>query len=605
MQPREEEQGTWFPALIIGAGSGMAHRHFGPLMIGSEINWLSAATFELSVVCGFLAIPSLLSLLSDWLELVAAHTPRGIKGTSGFIKSLSELKADLIQRGWGPYWGTFKGQPVFADFEASAMTLGPSGTGKSTKVVQPMVMALKGKSKTVIDFKSELTPVLAKALRKRGEEVKVINLGNLFEKEIGQDSDEYKPLCLVADLYFKEGGLFEITDLVYELCLQLYPEPKGGKDDDKYFRDGSRRIIAAVVQICVLIEGYNATLGAFLQMLNDRQNLQKHLQWVTGRLIDESDKPIPPMPLENSPWASQHSPEDLANYSKYLQGLCAGIADMMEGTDNKTFESFITGSQEALSSFNITSLAYQKTKRSSFRFSQQKEGKKPIKVFIMLDPNKAKAQAPVLGIIQWAMLYEIKQHPNKHRPVFLIADEATNIPWSGLGSLITWARSYGLRLFFCFQTLHAWKELFGENALQVLLSEFEIIQVLAGQRNPETLKMVETKLAEQAIITENFTNNKEHGAGINSTGLSESSRPLMTADEIRRTDKTILFIRKNKPLLVDLPSISSIHPWRKQIGINPFHGKPYLQKVKLRLGSRKGPLLLRPFFWLFKGGRSS
>jgi hypothetical protein len=67
----------------------------------------------------------------------------------------------------------------------------------------------------------------------------------------------------------------------------------------------------------------------------------------------------------------------------------------------------------------------------------------------------------------------------------------------------------------------------------------------------------------------------------------------MTADEIRRTDKAILFIRGNRPVLTDLPPIAAIHPWRKQIGNNPFYGKPFLLPIKLRIGSRKPPLLVR------------
>ena len=65
----------------------------------------------------------------------------------------------------------------------------------------------------------------------------------------------------------------------------------------------------------------------------------------------------------------------------------------------------------------------------------------------------------------------------------------------------------------------------------------------------------------------------------------------MTSDEIRRTDKTILIIRRNKLMLTDLPSIAEIHPWRTMIDVNPFHGKPFLRPIKLRLNrrKRKGP----------------
>ena len=82
----------------------------------------------------------------------------------------------------------------------------------------------------------------------------------------------------------------------------------------------------------------------------------------------------------------------------------------------------------------------------------------------------------------------------------------------------------------------------------------------------------------------------------------------MSRDEIRRTDKTLTFIRDNKPLAHELPSIAAIAPWRNKIGINPMYRKPYLLPVELLIRGRDGSLLrraLRAFIGLFRKGRSS
>ncbi|MEX2615249.1 MAG: type IV secretory system conjugative DNA transfer family protein [Alphaproteobacteria bacterium] len=113
---------------------------------------------------------------------------------------------------------------MFSHFEASAFCVGPSGSGKSTKIIETNVMALKGYDKTVIDFKADLTPILAGVLRKRGENVKILNLGGLFADIVGE-SDEYNPLHIVADEYWRPGGLQDVSDTGFEMCLQLYPEP--------------------------------------------------------------------------------------------------------------------------------------------------------------------------------------------------------------------------------------------------------------------------------------------------------------------------------------------------------------------------------------------
>mgnify|MGYP003647536997 CR=1 FL=1 len=299
--------------------------------------------------------------------------------------------------------------------------------------------------------------------------------------------------------------------------------------------------------------------------------------------------PFARMPIHESPWVDRHDPEDVANYIEYFGGVAKSVADLLSASDSRTADSFINGAQQALARFNITTRAHKKTRRSTFRFAEQKEGDRPTTVFIMLDPNKIQAQAPVLGLVQWCMLHELKRHENKQRPVYLIADEATNIPWSGLGSLMTWARAYGLRLFFCFQTFPAFREAHGENTLQVLLSECEIRLFMPGQRNPETLTMIEKMLSEQSLVVQSHRGSKANGAfGLDGYDFREEGRAIMTADEIRRTDKSILIIRNNNPMLVDTPSIAAIAPWRKQVGVSPFYRKPYLLPVELRLKNRDG-----------------
>ena len=57
----------------------------------------------------------------------------------------------------------------------------------------------------------------------------------------------------------------------------------------------------------------------------------------------------------------------------------------------------------------------------------------------------------------------------------------------------------------------------------------------------------------------------------------------MLEDEIRRTRHGILIVRNLNAILFDPISYAQIHPWREQVEINPFHGKPYLKKIKLRL----------------------
>ena len=176
----------------------------------------------------------------------------------------------------------------------------------------------------------------------------------------------------------------------------------------------------------------------------------------------------------------------------------------------------------------------------------------------------------------------MKRHPAKDRPVYFILDEATNYKINGLESLLTWGRSYGIRLHLIFQDFAAFERTYGKTALDTLLSETEIKQFLPGQRSPKTLELISKQmLGEQSVIAMGANRSIEH-LGLNET-ISEVGRPLATPDEIRRMKEGILFVRQYRPILFEPVSYAEIEPWRSQVGINPFHGKPFLKKVKLRL----------------------
>jgi|GEM_PF-1007177 len=613
------QQSKIIPALALGGLSYFAWTELGgPLMVGGEINPIPALAATGMGLSGVTLLSVGLSSFADLCGYVKARTPRGNKGSAAFVKSLKQVRRDLIKHGMSLYWGTFKGVPVFSDIESSAYVIGPSGSGKTSKFILPGILALRGKAKVVYDFKSDLTPQISKPLRKL-ERLRIINLGGLYEKEIGQETDYYNVLIVVVETYFRKGGLEEITDIVREFCFILDPDDakNAGGGEGSFWKNNNRRWIGLVIQIVVLIEGENATLGLCLQMLNDRASLLKHAQWVAGRLevefVDEHGEittSATAIPLHESPWASIHDPEDLANYTEFLRGLASGIADMLEAPDSRMVDGILAGAQEsALSNFDITTRANKITSKTTFRFSELKDKGRVTSVCIMLDPNKIAAQSKVLGVLNWCMLLELKRHERKTASVYVLVDEAGNIPWRDLEGDLTWIRSYSIKLIFAFQNFPAFSKKHSKTALEVLLSEAQTKLFMPGQRNPETLSMIERILSKQSIVTRSHNANKSSGLlSMDGYGLQEDGKSLMDAEDIRTTEKGILIIGNNKPMPVDLPSIAEIHPWRKQLAPSPFTGKPYLKRIKLRIKPYPRSLLS----WLggalkfvFTGGRRS
>jgi len=598
------------PLIVLGVAGWVALDYAGPIKIGPVIQPIAAGAFCIAAAASLTLSARMLSGLGRLFDWLKAKTPTGLKGSAGLVKSLRELRRDLVLRGWGPYWGTFKRSEVMADYQSNALTVGPAGSGKGVGVLQITILTIQH-SKVIVDFKGEFACVLADALRRRGETVHILNIGDVWPEILGP-SASYNPLHLIADLFWQAGGLMDISDEVHEFGLQLHPEPpeKGGQSDNRYFDDWGRTIIGFCKVTAVLIDGYEATLASVHKLVSDRGALLNHALWVAGRLEDQDGKPLPAMPLHESPWLDRHEPEQIANFNEWYRGLAGSIADLLLVPESKTADSFLTVAQQALSRFNVTTRAHKKMQRSSFRFSGLKQGRKPTTAFLVADASRIEAQAPILGLVQWCFLQEMKRHPNKHRPVYLIADEATNFKIAGLDSLLTWGRGYGIRMHLVVQSLSAFRRVYGQDTLNTLLSETEIKQFLAGQREPDTLKLIESILGQQSLIVQGHRGSlrkagPDGGQGrellpLDGTDYREEGRAILTQDEIRRTDKTILIIRRNKPLLVDLPPIAAIAPFRKQIAINPFHGKRFLRPVVLRLGHRDGPVLLRLARWLIR-----
>ena len=278
------------PALIFGAGAWWLLGETGPVLRGAAVEPLPAFAAFILAVCGFALLSDLLRLAGDLLDWLKAISPRGHKGTAGWVRALRALGRDIKRTGWGPYWGTLNGEEIIADYASNALTLGPAGSGKGVGVIQPTVLANR-ESKTCVDFKTELCCVLARPLRERGETVRILNIGDMFADIVGP-SDEYNPLQLIAEDFERPGGIQDVTDDVAEMSLQLLPEPDGvGGRDDKYFRDGSRSFIGFAIQTCVLIDGPEATLGDVAQMLNDRSSLHRHALWACGRLAQKDETP--------------------------------------------------------------------------------------------------------------------------------------------------------------------------------------------------------------------------------------------------------------------------------------------------------------------------
>ncbi|MCG7927712.1 MAG: type IV secretory system conjugative DNA transfer family protein [Candidatus Thiodiazotropha taylori] len=553
----------------------LAFQWSGPIRVGGEIQPLSVLLLGIwSLGMGALLTDMLWSV-GKLLEWISLHKPTGKDGTARWAK-WKDLKAEVSRKAVGPFWGLFSdrsNKPLFCDYVSNAMTIAPAGSGKGICTVIPNLFS-NTSSKVIGDFKGELLCIMKAPLEAKGHTVRFLNPGGLWQEIVGE-GDSYNPLDIISDDLHRFSGLRDVPDDLREFSAQIYPDQAESTSNDRYFNEGSRRVIGICTVIEIMVDGKDATLASVALLLEDRDAFENNLRWILGIDLEGSPLPEGAMPIAQEPWAKNHDPEDVAEFIKLIRSWAANWFALI---GSKTFDSFISGAQQAIAPFAFGRLA-PAMRRSTFSMNDLKEGGKPVNLFIVADASRMEVYKPYIGLMQWCAMTAIKRHPAKSRPVHFIMDEATNYKIHGLESLLTWGRSYGLRLHLIFQDLSAFERVYGKTALETLLSETEIKQFLPGQRSPKTLEMISKMLGDQSVMAASLSQRD----GEVHEQMSETARPLMTPDEIRRSPYGLLLVRRAPPALIEPVSYAEIHPWRKQAGINPFHGKPFLKKVRLKL----------------------
>lgn len=554
-----------------------------PLMAGENIRWFPAVLLFIAGILGIDLFTSFLTQLATFFEWLASHQATGSEGTARW-GDYKDIKGELTGKHSGPFWGMSVGnrrKPIFSDFASNAMVVAPSGSGKGIYSVIPMGFAILF-AKVFTDFKGELICILIKMLVARGEIVRKLNPSGLWENTIGK-TDCLNPLDIIANDLNVNGGLRDAPDDLRELSALLLPEPEES-NGDIYWREGSRRIIADVILIEVMIDGFDAILSSVALLIEDRTALEHNLRWIVGIDLEDNALENGAMPIENAPWAKNHSSQDVSDFAALVRARATNLLALMTNPDSKTFDSFISGAQQALAVYAFGRLA-PAMKRSTFSVDELKNPDIITNLFIVADSSRMESYKNYIAIIQWFVLTAMKRHPNKDQPVYFILDEATNYKIYNLEALMTWGRSYGIRLLIIFQALSAFEKTYGKTALDTLLSETEIKLFLSGQRSPKTLELISKELLGNQSIMNASVSLADDGS--TNEQMGEKAKLLRTPDQIRRMKNAILIIRQCLPQQSEQVSYAQIHPYRDQAGINPFYGKPFKKKIKVKLKIKK------------------
>ena len=503
----------------------------------------------LAVICGFKTINLSVSSLNNYLlrrEALKASIRRG----SASWATEKEIKNAGLYKPDGVFLGCDQtGKPIFFEGETHGMTLSPAGGGKTVSFAIPALCHLP-LPMIVTDLKGTLAVMTHELREKQHKQSSLfLNPAHLFPGILPPPS-RYNIGQILIDDWKNEAGHKDLIADAQAIAFQLCPDPPT-KGENQYFRNGSRKLIVFGLVFLVTHKSEDqVTLSQLLKLLKNVSNLMEAFY--------------------------------ISACSDVLNGDLADMANDLlkkfESDDKKQVESFREGALQGLEPFAPSGWLAESTSTCDFRFKDLKDN--PATVYLIADPTKMKVFAPWLGLLCWAAITELTRCQNT-KPVFFLLDEATNFRVEGLSNSLTALREFGIRVWFIIQELEEYVRTYGRENFETMLSQSEVKQIF-GVQSPKTADLVSRMLGEETIKTPNFNLGHDKSDQV-TVSVSESSRRLLTPDEVRRFPDTILFIRDQPPIRAHKIGYHEVKPWSKWVGINPLFGKKLKGKTKVWL----------------------
>ncbi len=530
------------PGLLVKAGIGLA-------ALTQTYSWRETELFIVPLVAAALLSGSLVALIRmglvraiDAAKQARALVPSTAKGTARWA-GWKDLKSAYC--GGAPFWGLLDGKPVRIDYEAAALTVAPAGAGKTSRIVIPQLASIKT-SIVVPDLKGELVAVAAPLRRRLGQKVYALNPSRLFIDQAGEPA-RYNPLVILDD-----DWRFSRVDMIADarsIALQLCPEPAKASEN-KFFRSGSRKIIAFGCLVEVIDKGADATLAGVYQLIADPNRFREAVY--------------------------------AASVSDALGGEIAAMAadfiQKLENGDPRQWGSFLEGALQALEVFSPSGRIAESVSACDFRFKDLKEEK--ASVFIVSDPTRLDVYAPWTGLMMWCAITELVRCRTQ-KQVTLLCDEATNFFIDQLPSHLTRLRGFGVRIHVIIQELEDFARVYGREGLEILLSQTEIQQYFAS-RSQRTLSLLSERLGKATQKTSSY--DLGHGASAGARrSVGEDGVPLLTPDEVRQLGGALLFAGSKAPAVLETVPYWECWPMAWFAGVNPYHGRKRIGRPRVWL----------------------
>lgn len=498
----------------------------------------------------WITIPLLLrDLRALWRFLFGGKSDNAWQhGTARFANQQDLQEAGLLKP-QGLLLGCHQGQPIRTEGEGNILTVAPAGAGKGVGVVIPNLLEYPG-SMVVIDPKGENYAITAWARTQLGQRVFRLDP---FEV-CGSGTHSLNPL---AGLHPNHPDLVDEAASIADMLI--VPNPN---DRDPFWNETAKKVLRTYI------------LGVICLMPPDVRDLVQVLRMLT---LATDDRNALLGIMQNSPACNGV--------------LARGAVEILSLTDRMRADLYAVVLQhlDFLNSPRVEAAL----SRTDFRPEELKEMGN-VTVYLILPADKLAAYSRLLRLwINCFLNAQIRSRaPGTRRVVFLLDEMAQLGPMEPLVRAVSLLRGYGMTLWMVLQDLSQLRGLYPEK-WETFVSNANIQQYF-GVADFQTAEYVSKLLGQSTISVVSTSSGQTNGANRSWSGstlgggsgqsgysdsrnasstVSQTARPLMLPDEVRRLSNNVALIFKQGvlPIAAERPNYLAMPAYRGRYAENPMH----------------------------------
>lgn len=424
------------------------------------------------------------------------------------------------------------------------LIIGTTGSGKTTSFISPTIQILsqsKNKPSLLIsDPKGELYSLHSDALKKRGYEVKVLDLRNPY------NSVKWNPL---ERPFLKYQRMIHLEDEVIQNEEEGYWEFEGVK----YFVEEEKNVAIQILKQKIYDEVYedlHDIVSVICPVINKNEPMwesgsKNFILAIALAMLEDSQNPELGMTVEkfnffNIMKIATNTESDCSELTRYFKGRnkisqCVSLSKQLIDASEKTRGSYLSNLFDKLSMFSDVSLC-SLTSKNEMNFAEMAE--KPIALFLQI-PDEKETRHTLASMVILQAYKELVAKANTYpdlslpRSVYFLLDEFGNLPKvHKLEQMITVGRSRKIWLCLVVQSYAQLSKVYDDKSADIIKANCNT-QIFIGTTDLKTIEDFSKLCGNYSIIQRGISFSTGNNNDPN-TSISVRERPLIYPSELQQ-----------------------------------------------------------------------